>query len=179
MENFKVIYGDLFEGIFNGQFDITLQGVNCFNTQGAGIVIPFKKHFNTDKFPMEQIGKGDVNKLGQIDGVKFVISPKGIALKYGSPESNEGKLENGFYLTVYNCYSQYHYGMNHIDGTDTPIDYEALSLCLRKINFKHKGKRIGLPLIGGGLAGGDPIVIENIMRKELKDCDVTLVLFEK
>jgi len=80
--------------------------------------------------------------------------------------------------TVVNLYSQYHYGKNHKDGVKLPIDYEALTLGLRKMNHVFKGKRIGLPQIGCGLAGGDPIVVKKIIKNELKDCNVTVVLFK-
>jgi hypothetical protein len=102
-----------------------------------------------------------------------------------------------FDLTVVNSYTQYHYGRNHKDGVQTPIDYEALTLCMRKLNHTFKGKRIGLPKIGAGLAGGiwsiDELSIhdqntrkdlpeydiKSIIQKELKDCDVTIVIFKK
>ena len=174
MGTFKEITGDLFEEIFSENYDVTLQGCNCFNTQGAGIVIPFKKYFQTDKFPMELVGKGDINKLGQID-YKYFYLKNGIV--YNSPiGSTEVKYHT---MVVCNCYSQYHYGINHINGTNMPADYEALTLCLRKINFKFKGKKVVLPLICGGLAGGDPDTIKDIIKSELKDCDSTLVLFNR
>ena len=50
---------------------------------------------------------------------------------------------------------------------------------MRKINHQYKGNKIGLPLIGAGLAGGDWNVIEKIIEKELKDMDVTIVKFKK
>lgn len=170
MGSYKEIEGDLFEGIFNGDYDVTLQGVNCFNTQGAGIVIPFKKHFQTDKFPMEMVGKGDINKLGQIDVKPFTIENKS-----SRPYDGDGDFD----IYVINCYSQYYYGANHPDGFKMPIDYEALTLCLRKINHRFKGLRVGMPFIGAGLAGGNPDTIRNIIKTELKDCDVTLVIFKQ
>jgi len=66
-----------------------------------------------------------------------------------------------------------------INGVEKPFDYEALTLCMRKINHQYKGNKIGLPLIGAGLAGGDWNVIEKIIEKELKDMDVTIVKFKK
>lgn len=172
MGSYKEITGDLFEEIFKGEFDVVAQGCNCFNTQGAGIVIPFKKHFKTDKFPMELKWKGNINKLGQIDFGVFTIA-NGKVKDFDRDESN------GFHLYVVNCYSQYNYGRNHADGDRNPIDYEALTLCMRKINHTFKGRKIGLPFIGAGLAGGDPDTIREIFKTELKDCDVTLVIFEK
>ena len=63
-ENFNIVVGDLFELTGNGNFDVIAQGNNCFNRQGAGIAVLFKKHFKTDKFKMELSGEGDKNKLG-------------------------------------------------------------------------------------------------------------------
>ena len=172
MGSYREIEGDLFGEIFSENYDVSIQGLNCYNTQGAGLVIPFKKYFQTDKFPMELAGRGDINKLGQIDCKDFYLK--------------DGKVfgENDFTIsmkriTICNCYSQFHYGRNHTDGTDKPIDYEALTLCMRKVNFKFKGSKLAIPFIGAGLAQGSPDVIREIFKKELKDCDVTLVLFNK
>lgn len=173
MGSYKEITGDLFVEMFKGEFDVIAQGCNAFCTQGAGIVIPFKKHFKTDKFPMELKGKGDINKLGQIDWELFTVVD-GVVHNWLPPDNTKG-----FDLYVINCYSQYHYGRNHADGDKIPIDYEALTLCMRKINHKFKGCKVGLPFIGAGLAGGDPDTIREIFKTELKDCDVTLVIFEK
>jgi O-acetyl-ADP-ribose deacetylase (regulator of RNase III) len=56
-----------------------------------------------------------------------------------------------------------------------PLDYEALTLGLRKMNFLFAGKKIGLPKIGAGLAGGDWSRIKEIIQTELNDCDVTVI----
>ena len=172
MGSYKEITGDLFSEIFSEQYDVSLQGNNSFNCQGAGICIPFKKYFQTDKFPMELSGKGDINKLGQIDCKDFY-------LKNGQVFDEKDFTISMKRITICNCYSQYNYGRNHADGDKMPIDYEALTLCMRKINHKFKGCKVGLPFIGAGLAGGDPDTIREIFKTELKDCDVTLVIFEK
>ena len=43
----------------------------------------------------------------------------------------------------------------------------------------YSGKKIGLPKIGAGLAKGDWNIIESIIVEELKDENLTIVLFEK
>jgi hypothetical protein len=83
------------------------------------------------------------------------------------------KPEGSFLLTVVNSYSQY-IPAAHLK----PLDYEALTLCLRKINHTFKGKHIGLPKIGAGLAGGDWDRIKTIIQTELKDCNTTVVIFK-
>jgi hypothetical protein len=172
MGEFKTVAGDLFELTFLGHFDVIAQGNNCYNVQGAGIVIPFKKYFQTDKFPMELKGKGDFNKLGQIDYQKFTIANDII-----TPFVDD--VKDSVSVTVCNCYTQYGFGRNHEDGTDVPFDEDAFNLCMKKINKIFKGQRIGLPAIGAGLAGGNLDTIKEIMKARLKDCDVTLVLFDK
>ena len=43
------------------------------------------------------------------------------------------------------------------------MDYDAVGSCLRWVKERHGGKRIGLPKIGAGSAGGDWQVISPII----------------
>ena len=81
-------------------------------------------------------------------------------------------------MVVVNSYTQYNYGRNHSDGESHPLNYAALRLCLNKINHEYKGKRIGLPKIGCGLAGGDWNRVKDITKQELKDCIITVVNYK-
>jgi O-acetyl-ADP-ribose deacetylase (regulator of RNase III) len=141
---------------------------------GAGIAVPMKQNFGCDKFPLEAPEyKGEINKLGTIDyKVVNLILQKPIRL------GNLNLLApdfGGFPLIVVNSYTQYHYGKNHSDGVYSPVNYEAITLCMKKINHKFKGKSIGLPKIGCGLAGGDWQIVQRIFVKELKDMNVTII----
>lgn len=151
MTTLKIIEGDLIEMTKNGKFDVIAHGCNCFCTMGGGIARQIREHFPSAWEADEQTIKGDIKKLGNFTAAKH---------------------ENCYIL---NCYTQFHYGSNHIDGSEKPLDYEALTLCMKKINFIFKGKSIGLPKIGAGLAGGDWNKIEEIIKKELKDLNVTIV----
>lgn len=156
MENYREITGDLIELALKGEFDVITHGCNCFCTMGAGIAPQMAKAFGCDEFFLERnVEKGSIDKLGCIDW----LSKNGVA--------------------IVNSYTQYHYGKNHVDGIPNPIDYEALTLCLRKINHIFKGKHIGLPQIGCGLAGGDWNKVKEIIKKELKDCIITVVIYKK
>lgn len=161
---YKEINGDLIELAKNGEFDAIAHGCNCFCTMGAGIAPKMAEAFGCDQFKAEHVAlKGNINKLGTID-CKFY----------------EGfNLNSEYGLDVINAYTQYHYGKNHIDGVSSPVDYEAITLCMRKINHIFKGKHVGLPKIGCGLAGGDWNIVKSIIQKELKDCDVTIVIYEQ
>lgn len=173
-KNLEIVIGDLFELANNNEFDVIVQGNNCFNTQGAGIAVMFKKHFNSHLFPMELRGYGDTNKLGTIDYQYFKKQGDKQWLSIDlsvTPESEQIEL-----LAVVNSYTQYHYARKKYGVC---ADYDAIRLVMRKLNSVFKGKRIGLPLIGGGLAGGDELTIKAIMDEELTDVKATLVIFNK
>jgi len=176
MEN---VYGDLIQLAKEGRFDVITHGCNCFCTMGAGIAVPMKQNFGCDKFPMEDSRfRGDINKLGTIDYQSQLIYPIMKKIKLAGVEIESPDF-GGHPLIVVNSYTQYHYGRNHTDGVENPVDYDAIRLCMRKINHLFKGKRIGLPLIGAGLAGGKWSVIESIIEKELVDMAVTIVHYKK
>ena len=174
--SYKEINGDLIKLALDRKFDVIAHGCNCFCTMGAGIAPKMAKEFGCNNFEMELSGKGDINKLGQIDFNNYYKRPDGtLFVDY----DNYVDLHDGGepYLIVVNSYTQYKYGSNHIDGVKKPIDYDALTLCMRKINHIFAGKHIGLPQIGCGLAGGDWSKVKKIIQKELKDCDITVVIY--
>jgi O-acetyl-ADP-ribose deacetylase (regulator of RNase III) len=175
----REINGDLIELAKEGQFDVISHGCNCFCTMGAGIAPQMAKAFGCDRFPMEDSKyRGDINKLGTIDYQSQLITPIWKPIKLAGVEIQAPDF-GGHPIIVVNSYTQYRYGRNHADGDKTPIDYEALTLCMRKINALFPNKTIGLPKIGAGLAGGDWNRIKGIIEKELKDMNVIIVNYKK
>lgn len=149
----KIVKGDLIKLAKSGEFDVITHGCNCFCAMGAGIAPLMAREFGCDVFEKEQkVYRGSINKLGTIDYQK--VGP----------------------LVVVNSYTQY--GAGQAGRFGIPLDYDALSLCLTKINHIFKGSRVGIPFIGAGLAGGDPIQIFDTMQETLTDVDATLVIFE-
>lgn len=150
----KEIEGDLFELVT--QFDVIAHGCNCFCKMRRGIAVEFAKRYEAHLFPMENNKFiGDINKLGCIDYKHFSTDDEG-------------------QLTVVNCYTQYSTkGMD--PSKEVHVDYDAIRMCMRKINHLFKNKRIGLPAIGSGLAGGNWSVIRQIIAEELTNCEVTIV----
>lgn len=169
------IEGDLITLAKQGHFDVITHGCNCLCNMGAGIAPQMAAAFFADKMEMERkLYSGDINKLGCIDW--HSITDRGDELRISNPND----LHVGDILvTVVNSYTQYSYGKNHTDGISKPLDYEALTMCMRKINHVFKGKHIGLPQIGAGLAGGDWNRIKQIIQEELKDCRITVVFYKK
>ena len=159
--------GNLITLAKEGKFDVIAHGVNCMCTMKSGIAPQMAKGFGCDQYYLEGTAfKGNIDKLGNIECDSFDI--------HLSDETVQPKK-----LIVVNAYTQYNYGSNHVDGTNKPLDYEALTLCMRKINHKFKSLHIGLPLIGCGLAGGDWETVKSIIADELTDMEVTIVHYDK
>jgi O-acetyl-ADP-ribose deacetylase (regulator of RNase III) len=164
--------GDLIDLAKKGMFNVIVHGANCHSRMGAGIAPQMAKAFGCDRFSMELWGS-DVNKLGNIDYQTVVLGENRIwSLEDAKNNRNEPEL------TVVNAYTQFNYGRNHADGDLRPFDYEAFTICMRKINMEFVGKHIGMPKIGAGLAGGRWRSIEQIINVELKDCKVTVVNYK-
>ncbi len=174
---YREIEGDLIKLALAGQFDVIAHGCNCFCTMHAGIAVPMTKAFAVNKYPLEVYShKGNIDKLGRIDYGSFYTKMGEEHRAYAVDKTNDLWESEGWVKHyAVNAYTQYNYGKNHADGDDKPIDYSALRLCMKKINHVFKGKKVGLPRIGAGLAGGDWNIIQAIIQEELRNCDTTVV----
>lgn len=145
--------GNLLDLAEQGEFDIVIQGCNCFNTMGGGIAREIR-----ERYPMAALVdygtlKGDYDKLG-----------------------NYTTAFTGKFLIV-NAYTQY----NMSQGTDV-FEYTAFQLILEKIAYHFGDRSIGLPYIGMGLAGGEsswiiPMIEDFAAKVSAKGGAVTLVEF--
>lgn len=168
--------GNLINLAKEGEFDVIAHGCNCLCTMGAGLAPQMHKAFGCGKFPLENFTKkGDYNKLGQIDYKAIQIKGEDVDWKVGF----WNKVITTKALYVVNAYTQFNYGRNHKDGDQAPLDYEAIRLCFRKMNSVFKGMRIGLPKIGCDLAGGDWEIVKSYIKEEFRDCEVTVVFYDK
>ena len=145
----KIIQGDLLDLAADGVFDVIVHGCNCQNTMGAGIAKSIRRRFPAAYAADIETIKGSINKLGSV-----------------SCATVSG-------LTIVNAYTQIHWR-----GQGTKADYEAIRSCFRKIKSEFSGKRIGYPMIGAGLAGGDWDIISEIINEELESEDHTLVKYK-
>lgn len=163
--NYNEVHGDLIALAKKRKFDVITHGCNCMSNMAAGIAVPMNYTFDCSQFKMELQGPSPL-KLGNIDFQHFVLGENTMWNLNNADNKAGDKI-----LTVVNSYTQNRPGIRF-----KPLDYEALTLCMRKINHTFKGKHIGMPyVIGAGLAGGDKERIKAIIKTELKDCTVTLV----
>ena len=132
----KIVKGDLLELARAGEFDIIVHGCNCFDTMGSGIARQI-----ADQYPMAAAADrvsspGDINKLGT-----FTTASAG-------------------QFAIVNAYTQYDFNRN---GSRADVfEYTAVQLILEKLARRSPGSRYGFPMIGMGLAGGNP---ERIMAQ--------------
>lgn len=144
----KQVSGDLLKLAEEGQFDVIVHGCNCFVTMGAGIARQIARKFPEAYAADCETLSGDISKLGTFS---FHSYPN---------------------LTVVNAYTQYHYKIT--EGT-VNVNYDAIREVFNAIKRVFTGKRIGIPKIGAGLAGGCWKVIEKIIEEEMKGEDITVV----
>jgi O-acetyl-ADP-ribose deacetylase (regulator of RNase III) len=148
--------GNLLDLAEAGEFDIVVQGCNCFNTMGGGIAREIRERYPVVASVDMETLRGDYRKLGNWT------------------ECDAGETNR---FTIINAYTQY----NMSRGTDV-FEYTAFQLILEKLAFVFPGKRFGLPYIGCGLAGGEQETIVDMIevfakRVALEGGTVTLVEF--
>lgn len=138
--------GNLLDLAEAGEFDIVVQGCNCFNTMGGGIAREIRERYPIVASVDMETRRGDYQKLGtwtECDAGDFF--DKNTYSVNNKLDRNDPKR-----FTIINAYTQY----NMSTGEDV-FEYIAFALILQKLHFAFPGKRIGFPYIGMGLAGGD------------------------
>ena len=151
MGSYREVEGDLIELFKNGEVDVIIHGTNCHNIMGAGIARDLAA-----AYPI----------LLDID--KSFYIPVSSVDRLGNYSRLSMKDQNDNSKWVLNAYTQYNPGKN--------LDYNALELVLKKINFAFSSEKVGIPgFIGAGIAGGNPNVIRKIVQRQLTNCDVSVV----
>lgn len=141
----KTIKGDLIALAEDGEFDVIVQGCNCFNTMGSGLAKQIREKYPAAYEADCQTVKGDYNKLGNYTSTVIPVLPW---------------TEQEF--VVVNAYTQYDY--NRPGETKEVFEYLALKMILRKLYHAYPNARYGFPLIGCGLARADKSKVLTILE---------------
>lgn len=150
--------GNLLDMAEKGDFELIIQGCNCFNTMGGGIAREIRERYPYVAEVDALTTKGDYNKLGNYTKNVVVVNK-----------------EHSF--VVINAYTQF--GMSSWEDV---FEYTAFELVLQKIARLYGTFNIGLPYIGMGLAGGDkdriiPMIEKFATQVSNQGGSVTLVEF--
>ena len=116
------------------QLDIIVHGCNCHNTMGGGIARQIRVQIPDAWLADQETIAGDRNKLGTYTLGHAIFG--------------------GGAVIVVNAYTQYCY--NRRDTNSDLFEYESFQTILDKLAVRFGICRIGFPMIGMGLAGGDP-----------------------
>lgn len=164
MLKYKV--GDLIKAVQDGEVNVFGHGCNCFTTMGSGIAPLIKEAFPKMYAADLKTEKGDKAKLGT-----FTVA----FMKDGS-------------LAGFNLYSQYGYNRRKQGLRDLDYNalYDSMDQMKKALQSFTDGSvadyKIGLPLIGCGLAGGNWRIVSRIIEEVLvRDggFDVTIYTLEE
>lgn len=178
MNKIRYITGDLVGLTYFGQFDVIVQGCNCFCKMRSGIAKQIAQTFSKNVEKDKETIPGDKSKLGTYNYCKYntsdYLTPEYNMCYYDNHQNNvsvQYKLNHEYF--VVNAYTQFDYGY---DGK-LRFSYKAFETICKKLNEEFKGKSIGFPWIGCGLAGGDRGKVKEIIERNMQDCEITICDF--
>ncbi len=146
--------GNLLDLAEAGDFDVIVQGCNCFCAMGSGIAKEIRNRYPEAWQVDYDTEMGDMFKLGTFTS------------------AHTGKF------VIVNAYTQYNTSKQ---GEDV-FEYASFEVILKKLAYAYGNRRFGFPYIGMGLAHGDRIrimaMLENFANEiSAKGGSVTLVEF--
>lgn len=147
----EIIKGDLIALAKLGRFDYIMHGCNCFHKMASGIAAQIAKEFPQAVRVDNETRKGDLFKLGNYSQTSI-------------------RLNN---TIVVNAYTQYY------PGQDFKL-WALESVLFKFVNHEivSEQTRLGVPLIGGGIGGGNPDLIKMTLEKYSRFVNLTLVEYE-
>jgi len=148
--------GNLIDLAEAGQFNVIVQGCNCFNTMGNGIAKEIKARYPAAFEADRLTDRGSFNKLGNYS------------------------VMLGKQFNIVNAYVQHGYNSGVI--REDVFQYTAFELILQKLAHQYPGCHFGFPYIGCGLAGGNEEHVVDMLKEFAYDVaksngTVTLVRF--
>lgn len=149
--------GNIISLMKEGKYDVFLHGLNCHCRMSDGLALEIAKNF-----PL--VEEADLN-------TKYVDRKK-----LGTFVPVNIKTKNNKDIIVLNCYTQFNYAGYDIEESDI-FEYEAFRKILKYVSQIYEGKKIAMPLIGTGHAGGDMDKIISIIKDELSNNNVNIIVY--
>lgn len=147
----EIVTGDVFN-VISGKFCIFAHGTNCAGAFGSGVA-------------------GIVKKLYPYAYKKYMTEKKADNLRLGNVQL---ALEDGCDVLVANCLTQESYGR---DGK-LYVSYDGVIESLQKVATYSRELKLPvyMPMIGGGLGGGDIKRLTAIMQAVFYDVEAYLYI---
>ena len=135
------------EAARNGEINAILHCCNCFHKMGAGVAKAIKDEWPGAFEADLKTPRGDRSKMGS----------------YSYHQQGE--------LVIINLYGQFRYSRLQVQSLEYPALRQSLRSAAERLRmWQEKGVdvRIGYPLLGCGLAGGNWEQVKEILDEELK-----------
>lgn len=152
----KTIKGDLITFAKLGKFDAIVHGCNCLGVMGAGIA--------------PQIAKAFVGVREADHSFEVPIRDERRLGKYSKAYQEE------IDTWVINAYTQFDIRGRGVGQPD--VNYRAITRVFTSLNEEFRGKILGIPRIGAGLAGGHWEAINEIINLTTPDIKIILVEYQ-
>jgi O-acetyl-ADP-ribose deacetylase (regulator of RNase III) len=170
----KYLDGNLLDLAEQGKYDLIVHGANCHNTFGAGIAFQIKNRYPKAYLADQMTQAGDKDKLGKFTQAHV----SGFKSKPNPDKTIKGLHNKAYNFTVINAYTQYGFLPRNVVN----VDYDAIENVFKQIKLLYDMNpqapcRIGIPMIGAGLAGGEWDLIEEIIDN-IGFSDLTCVLYK-
>ena len=139
--------GCIIEAAKSGEINVILHCCNCFHTMGAGVAKAIKEEWPGAFQADLKTPRGDRSKMGS----------------YSYHQQGE--------LVIINLYAQYRYSRLRKQSLEyPPLRWALRSVAERLRAWQEKGVdvRIGYPLLGCGLAGGNWDLVKEIIDEQLE-----------
>ena len=141
--------------LLDSDCDVICHGCNCFHAMNSGIAREIRSTYpESYSADVSDSIKGDKKKLGDFTFAKT---------KHKSLDKD---------VIVSNCYTQYNYGGNQING-----DYIAIKKVMQKIKDTFPTQKIGMNKIGCGLGGLSWNKVESIINSVFGNREVYVYIF--
>lgn len=157
----KYVQGNLLTALQSGKLDVIAHQTNCFCKGRRGIAPQIFNAFPEAKIADDATKVGNYNKMGT-----FTVA---------------NTLSGG---RVYNLYGQYHFDNKRLDyGTHYPSLQNAIYEMACDVDKAYEDAspdnpiRIGFPLIGCGLAGGDWGRVSEFIKNAFSDSKYDVYIF--
>lgn len=152
MKRYKEVHGDLLKMFKDRHFNAIAHGCNCMKMMTGGIALQIANQFPQAKY-VDSSTVASQWKIGQMTSVDT---------RYG---------------VIYNLYTQVEPGKDFrlhalevaLEGLNNEVPF------LRKKFFRPK---LGLPMIGCGIGGGDWKQVKKVIQEKLTNWDVTVVIYK-
>lgn len=159
------VKGDLISAFLRNDVNILVHGCNCHCAMGAGIAKTIKKVF-PEAYEADLVyDKRFENRSDKLGQFSFALVERYRHLDY-----LDAPVDSSYWSRAYiiNAYTQDTYW-----DRNRMLSYDAIRNIMRTLNERiHPTYKIGMPLIGCGLAHGDWKIVSQILNEEFLDREV-------